>query len=196
MKKFVFILLLLVIFFIPFPVRAAVSVDIVDGSYITVGSPTVAMGAVQFSFACQTTTGTLGTSSEQIYVDNRVLGALDCWDVSLAAANVGDLWTSGGNTYDFNDATGGGCTNGQMTVNANAGTLATGQCIGCSTNGVTKGVSAAFGETNSITILSADASSDDIGDWTLQGVSISQKIPAEKPVGNYSISMVLSIVAK
>jgi len=195
MKKFVFILLMLVFFFEPFPVRAAVSVDIVDGSYVTVPSPAVAMGAVQFSFACQTATGTLGTSTEQIYVNNND-EADNGWDVSLAAANVTDLWTSGGNTYDFNDSAGDGCTNGQMTVNASVGTLATGQCTGCSTTGVTKGASAAFGETNSITLLSADASSNDIGDWTLQGVSLSQKIPAEKPVGNYSINMVLSIVAK
>jgi hypothetical protein len=83
-----------------------------------------------------------------------------------------------------------------MTVNASAGTLATGQCSGCTTTGVTKGNSAAFTETNSITILSGALGSDDTGDWTLRGVTISQKIPAEKPVGSYSINMVLTIAAK
>jgi hypothetical protein len=46
------------------------SVDIVDASYVTVGSPSVTMTAAPFSFACQTATGTFGSGTQQIYVKN------------------------------------------------------------------------------------------------------------------------------
>src|SRR6188472_127026 len=50
------------------------AVDIVDGSYVTVGSPSVVFGAVTFGFSCKTGAnrgaGTLGTASQQIYVSN------------------------------------------------------------------------------------------------------------------------------
>jgi hypothetical protein len=199
MKIFIFILLAAVFFFKPFPVQATgLSVDIVNASFVTVESPAVTMDPVQFSVVCQTATGTLGTTTQQIYVNNND-DADGGWDVSLAAANVTDLWTSGGNTYDFNDSTDSGCTNGQMTVDPSGLTPTKGQCTSCDADYVTvPGTSAAFvqGTVNSITILSGAAESDDIGDWTLQGVSISQKIPAEKPIGSYSINMVLTIAAK
>jgi hypothetical protein len=63
---------------------------------------------------------------------------------------------------------------------------------------VTKGSSNAFdqGTTDSITIVSGAAGSDDIGDWKLTGVAISQKIPGEQPAASdYDINMTLSIVA-
>lgn len=207
MKIFIFILLILLVavfLFNPFPVRATgLSVDIVDGSYAPVTSPAVAMDSVQFSFACKTASGTLGTGTEQIYVNNDD-GADNGWDVSLAAASVDDVWTTGGetpHTFKYNDPAGSGCTSGQMTVNASAGSLAIGQCGGCTTTGVTLGASKTFDSTaepavNSITILSADDAAEPSGDWRLQGVSISQKIPAEKPVGSYSINMVLTIIAR
>jgi hypothetical protein len=174
------------------------SVDIVDGSFDPVVSPAVALSAVSVGFACQTTTGTFGTTTQQIYVVNPN-GANDGWVVSLAATDPTDVWTSAlPATFDFNDPAGTGCTGGQMTVNPAAGTLAAGNCVGCTTTGITKGSSAAFnqGVTDSITILSASAGSDDIGDWTLQGVGISQKIPAQQPAANdYSLDLTLSIVA-
>lgn len=181
------------------------SVDIVDGSYVSVGSPSVTFGAVTFSFACHTNTGTLGTASQQIYVRNPD-AADNGWTVSIAGSATTALWTGTGSTYDFNDPTGSGCTDGadtdtkggQMTVDASVGTLAAGQCLNCTTNNITKGSSNAFseGSVNSISLLTGSASSDDIGDWTFQGVSLSQKIPAEQAVASdYAISMVLSIVS-
>lgn len=85
-----------------------------------------------------------------------------------------------------------------MTIDASGGTLAVGACASCTTTNVTKGSSNAFveGTTDTITILTGAAGSDDIGDWTLQGVSVSQEIPAEQPAASdYSIDMVLSIAA-
>lgn len=181
------------------------AVDIVDGSYVTVASPTVAMGAVTFSFGCQSANGTLGTASQQIYVTNPD-AADNGWTVSLAGSATTAVWDSAGTDYDFNDPGGSGCTDGgdadslagQMTVNPNAGTLAVGQCDSCVTTNVTKGSSTAFnqGTTDSITVLTGAANSNDIGDWTLQGATITQTIPGEQPAAaDYDINMTLSILA-
>lgn len=181
------------------------AVDIVDGSYNTVASPTVAMNAATMSFSCQTATGTFGTASQVIYVNNPD-AADGGWTVSLAASDPTDVWTSAGTGFDFNDPTTSGCTDsadadalaGQMTVNPAAGTLATGQCASCTTTNVTKGSSSAFnqGTTDSITIVSGSAASDDIGNWKLTGVAISQTLPAEQPAASdYSLDLTLSIAA-
>lgn len=181
------------------------STDIVDGSYATVASPSVSMGAVGFSFSCQTSTGSFGTATQQIYVKNP--DAADSgWSLALAAQNATDVWDSAGTDFDFNDPTGSGCTDGadadnfggQMTVDASGGTLAVGSCSSCVTTNISKGASASFSQavTDSVTLLTAAAGSSDIGDWTLQGVSISQKIPAEQPAASdYDINLVLSVTA-
>lgn len=179
------------------------AIDIVDGSYVAVGSPSVAMDVATFSFSCQTVTGSFGTSSQNIYVKNPD-AADGGWTASLAGQATTNVWDSAGTDYDFNDASGTGCTDGvdadsiggQLTIDPSAGTLATGQCIGCTTTNVTKGSSTAYveGTTNSVTVLTGAAASSDIGDWKLTGVSVSQKIPAEQPAASdYDINLVLSI---
>jgi hypothetical protein len=181
------------------------SIDIVDGSYVTVASPSVTFAAQTFSFACQTSTGTLGTASQQIYVKNPD-AADGGWTASIAGSAATTFWDSAGTDYDFNDASGSGCTDGadadsiggQMTVNASGGTLAIGACSSCATTSITKGTSTAFVQatTDSVTLLSAAAGSNDIGDWTLQGVALSQTIPGEQPAASdYDINMVVSVVA-
>ncbi len=181
------------------------SVDIVDASYVTVGSPSVVFPATTFNFACQTNTSTFGTTTEQIYVKNPD-AADNGWVMSIAGSATTALWTGTGSTYDFNDSTSSGCTDGvdadivggQMTVDASVSTLAIGSCASCVTTNITKGSSSSFvqGTTDSITLLNATSSSNDIGDWKLQGVSISQKIPAEQPaIADYALNMVVSIIA-
>ncbi len=181
------------------------AVDIVNGSFTTVASPSVVFSAATFSFSCSSTTGTLGTSSEQIYVTNP--DAADAgWVVSIAGSATTAFWNSAGTDMDFNDATSSGCGDGadtdtlkgQLTVNPSGGTIAVGNCASCSTTSVTAGSSSAFveGTTDSITVLTGASGSDDIGDWTLQGVALTQTIPAEQPAASdYNIDMVLSIVA-
>ena len=179
--------------------------DIVDGEFAPVGSPAVAMEAVPFSYDCQPATGTLGTADEQIYISNPN-AVTSGWTVSIAANATTAVW-DGVTDFDFNDPTTSGCADGtdadalagQMTVDASGATLSYGLDEDTDiVTGLTKGSSTAFNEgtTNSVTILSADASSDDIGDWTLQGVSLSQKIPAEQAADDtYHIHMVVSIVS-
>lgn len=178
-------------------------VDIVDASYVTVASPSVNLDTTAFSFSCQTTTGTFGSATQQIYMQNP--DASDGgFTVSLAASSPTALWTSAGTDFDFNDPTGSGCADGgdtdtvggQMTVNASTGTLAKGNCTGCSTANITLGSSASFNEgvVDSVTLVTAAAGSDDIGDWTLNGVNISQTLPPEQPAANdYNIDLTLTI---
>jgi hypothetical protein len=181
------------------------SVDIVDGSFDTVASPAVALSSTGFSFSCQTTTGTFGTGTQQIYMQNP--DAADSgFTVSLAASSPTSVWDSAGTDFDFNDPTSSGCgdgadtdtLSGQMTIDPSGATLAAGNCASCDTTGVTLGSSTAFSEgaTDSITLVTAAAGADDIGDWTVQGIDVSQTIPAEQPAAtDYDIDMTLSIVA-
>ncbi len=187
------------------------SVDIADttSSYSSVASPSVSFGATTFSFNCQTpgATGTFGTATQAIYVQNPD-AADNGWTVSLAAASPTAFWDSAGTDLDFNDGAGGtaGCADGgdadsvagQMTVAPSAGTLSVGQCDSCAVTNVSLGSDASFsqGVTDSITILSAAAGSNDVGDWYATGVTVSQTIPAEQPTAtDYDINMVLSIIA-
>ena len=185
------------------------SIDIVDAGFVTVASPTVVFGALTFSFTCQTpgASGTFGTTTEQIYVSNPD-AADNGWTASLAASATTDTWASAGTDFDFNDPSGaragcgdGGDTDGfagQMTVDPSGGTLAVGNCSSCTTANITLGGSTAFSEgvTDSVTLLTAAAASNDIGDWTLQDVAVTQTIPAEQPAASdYNIDMVLSVVA-
>ncbi len=131
----------------------SLNVDIVDGSYNVVGSPSVALGAVTAGFGCQSATGTLGTVSEMIYIKNPD-AADNGWTVSLAGSATTAVWDSAGTDIDFNDAGGSGCTDGadadsfggQLTVDPSGGTLAAGQCSSCGTTSITKGTSASFVE--------------------------------------------------
>ena len=181
------------------------AVDIVNGSYTTVSSPSVVFSTATVSFNCGSTTGTLGTASEQIYVTNP--DAADAgWVVSIAGSATTATWASAGTDMDFNDTTSSGCSDGtdtdsvagQLTVDPSGGTIAKGNCASCTTTSVTAGSSSTFNEgtTDSITLLTGASASADIGDWTLQGVALTQTIPAEQPAASdYNINMVLSIVA-
>jgi len=173
----------------------SVSMDIVDALYESVVSPVVAMGTKTAGSGCQSVSETLGTPTQQIYGINSESGV--SWNINLVASAVTDLWTSSTGTIDYNDPAGDGCTGGQMTVNPSVATLTKGQCASCGTGGLTLGTAASFsqGVTDSITILSGEIGPGDTGDWKLTGVAISQKIPANKPAGNYVIKMVLTITA-
>ena len=185
------------------------TIDIVDStsSHATVASPSVAFSAATFAFACQTpgTTGTFGTATEAIYVQNP--DAADSgWTASLAASATTATWTSAGTDLDFNDPTTSGCSDGgdadsvsgQMEIDTTGTTVAVGECNSCATTSVTStNTTASFSEgaTDSIDLFSGAAASDDIGDWTLTGVTVDQTIPGEQPAAaDYDINMVLSVV--
>jgi hypothetical protein len=174
--------------------------DFVDGSGTSVASPSASLSSTSVAFTCQTATGTLGTATQKL----RVTSTLDkpTWTLAMAATSGPTAtWYSPpappipAHTYKFNDSAGAGCTNGQLTVDASAGTL-TAQ-TNCSTAGITKGASAAFasGTTDSVTILSSASPSDVDCYWELTGIGLSQKVPASQPGGNYTINMTITATA-
>jgi hypothetical protein len=178
----------------------SLSVDIVDGSGNTVGSPSVAFASKSYSFNTQDSTGTFGTASQKIRASNPT--TTDTWTVNLAGSGTTASWTSGSDHYDFNDAGGytddGGTTDadsygGQLTIDPSGGTIA--GISGCSTSNVSVGASDSFveGSTNSIDLMSATTGAATSCRWDLTGVALSQKIPAAQVSGSYAITMVLSI---
>lgn len=188
----------------------SLATDIKDASRVSVANPSVTMGAVTFSFNCLTggsaPTGTFGTNTERIYVENPG-AANNGWTLTLAATGgVTTLWQNAGTTqnYDFNDPTGSGCTDGgdadskggQLTVDPSVSTL-TADCTSCATTNITKGSSTGYnqGTTDSVTLLNAAAASDDFGRWYLTGVNMSQTIPAEQPADSYNINLTLTVTA-
>lgn len=181
--------------------------DIRSNSTTSVSSPAVTMSSKTFAFTClsggSASTGTFGTSSERIYLDNPD-GADNGWTLALAASGATDTWTTGSVTFDFNDAGGSGCTDGadadsvggQLTVNPAAGSITT-DYSGSSTTGISLGTSTAFveGTTNSVTVSSASSGSADVWRGYITGVSMSQTIPAEQPAGSYTLSLTLTATA-
>ena len=163
------------------------SIDIVDGSEASVSSPTVAFGAATFSYGSQNTTGTLGMATQKIHVSNPTSTAT--WTASIAGTAPSATWTSGSNTYNFNNASA-----GQMTVNPSGGTW-TG-VSSCSTANISLGSSNSFanGTTDSITLGSATTGTSTYCNWDLTNVALTQKIPAGQVSGSYNITMVLSII--
>lgn len=176
----------------------AKSVDIVDAGGVAVGSPSATFGALPFSFDTQdATANNVFTASQKIRVSNPTSTAT--WSVSIAASAPSAVWTSGGNTYDFNDGSGytdgadGDTKGGQMTVDPSAGTI-TG-VNGCATTNVTAGTSDSFIETtnNSIDLLSGAAGASTYCRWDFTGMNLTQKIPAGQPAGSYSVAMTITI---
>lgn len=183
-------------------VASALTVDIVNSGGTPVGSPSLAMSAIQSSFAYQTPTGTFGVSEERIRITNTT--ASPAWTLTVAATDGNTAtWSTGSAYYDFNDSGGSGCTDGadtdgyagQMTQDPSSGTIT--PEAGCSTTGLSLGSSTAFdeGTTDSITLLAASASADTNCYWDLTGISVSQKIPSEQGTGSYSINMTLTAAA-
>lgn len=186
--------------------NGSLSTDIMDASRASVASPAVAMDAQGFSFDCRTSSKGFGSNSERIYVSDGDTTNANGWTLSLAATGGATAsWSDGsGNNFDFNDASGSGCTDGadadslagQMTVNPAAGTL-TADCTGCNTTGVSLGSGAAFnqGTVDNITLMSAGASASNIWRGYLTGATISQAIPGGQKPGTYSMNLTLTVTA-
>jgi hypothetical protein len=178
-------------------------VDIVDSGGSSVGSPSVGMGDISFSFSDQSSSGTLGVTDERIRVTNTT--ANPQWTLSIAASDgSGALWDFGSSYYfDYNDPTAdagdGGDADvygGQMTIDPSGATITPEG--GCASTGLSLGSSASFeeGVVSSITLLTADATADTSCYWDLFSFAISQTIPAEQTAGSsYLIDMIMTVTA-
>lgn len=164
------------------------STDIRDAGGVVVGSPSFSMAARNVSTSQQSTTGTFGSSTQRISVDNPG-GANNGFSITLNATTPGSgTWTSGGNTYAYN----GTAATGQLTVDpqvsvwtANVGT----------TTSITKGTSATFNGLTAITLATTSAALEDIWNGYVTGVGLTQTIPANTPAGTYTISMTQTVAA-
>lgn len=183
----------------------SLSIDIVDGSGVTVGSPGVTFGGLSFAFSSQTATGTLGEAAQKLRVYNPTGTAT--WTASIAAtAGPTALWDTGSVTYDFNDTNADGTDDadadskgGKLTVDPSVGTVAgVPDNTACPTTGITKGSSSSFREiavaVNSITLLSGGVSASPYCRWDFTGVGLSQVVPASQPSGAYNLSFTITIV--
>lgn len=180
------------------------SADIVDGSGVSVGSPATGLTSTTIPFDCTSTSGTLGTTSQKIRISNSL--STTGWTVSVApTAGTAALWSGGGGLlkYDFNDASGSGCYDGadgdiysgQMSIDAASETIT--PKSGCTTTGVSPGSSSSFveGSINSITLLSANATSSRGCYWDLTDIGVTQNIPANQSPGSYSLNLTITILA-
>lgn len=182
-------------------ITGALDVQVVDADGNAVASPAVAFLSKAFSMTYQTSTATLGTTSEKLRVTNPS-GTTDTWSLNFAATSgSASAWTNGTNTYDFNDSTasaGDGAdtdsVGGQLTVDPSAGTIA--GVSGTSTSNVSKGNSDSFveGSANSIDLMSAAAGAQKPGQWDFTGITLSQSIPGGQATGSYAIDMTLTAV--
>lgn len=163
--------------------------DIRNSSNAVVASPSFAMGAAAVSTLQQTVTGTFGTATQRIAVDNPG-GANSGWTLSLNATVPGTTkWTSGANNYDYN----GTAATGQLTLNPSSAVLTA--VVGSVASGFTKGTSTAFTGTTPITVLTAAGATDDIWNGYLTGIGVSQTIPAGQPAGSYTLDLTQTVAA-
>lgn len=169
-----------------------ISTDIVDANGSPVAVPSFAMSAASISTVCQTVTGTYGSNSQRVSVDNPG-GADNGWSLAIApTTGPGATWTSGSNSYSVDDPADSGCTNGQMTLNPAAATLG---LNGASTStGIAQGSQAAFSG-SPITLLTAASGSDNIWNGYLTGIAVSQKIPGQTPAGSYTVDLTQTVTA-
>lgn len=171
------------------------STDILDENRDPVAAPTAAMTAQSFNFDCQTSTGTLGTNSQRIYVSNPG-DAATSWSLSMAATGGSSAtWTDGSETYNYNDPSGTpvGCDNGQLTVDPSTGTVTT-DCTGSACMGATvaKGSSAAMTSATPVALMSGGANANNWRGY-LTDIGLSQVIPAGQPAGSYTINMTITV---
>jgi hypothetical protein len=180
----------------------SLSVDIVDAGGVPVVSPSVSMSPISFSFTNQTATGTFGTSSQKIRVDNGTGTAT--WTLSIAAdGGPTALWDGAVSDYDFNDPTANAVdgadadsVGGRMTIDPSGATITPEG--GCTLTNISAGSSSSFSQnvTDSITLASASSGADTGCYWDITDIDISQTIPAEQgAASDYDINMTLSIIA-
>ena len=177
------------------------SVDIVDNGGDMVVSPSVNMSAITTNFVNQNSTGTLGTSSEQIILYNPT--STEAWSVTLAASGgASAVWEETGNsTMDFNATDG----TGQLTIDPSSGTVSlvnintsTGAITSLSQDagdiaGMSLGSSASFvqGTIDSITLFTSSTAVA-YKAYSLQGVSLTQLVPAKQPAADYQLDLMLT----
>ena len=166
----------------------SLAVDIVDSGGSSVTTPSVNFSSANFNWGTQQSTATMGITAEKIRVTNTT--STPSWTLSIAGTVNTNLWTSGGNTYDFNDTS----VTGRLNVNPGGVTIT--PQGGCNNTGLTNGSTAYFvqGTQDSINLITAGASAGTNCYWDVTGVEMTQDIPAAQAIGNYSLNLILSVI--
>ena len=170
---------------------------ILDASGAEVASPSVALSQKNFSFACQSSTGTLSTAAQRLYVENATTGGGNGWTMSINAATPGTgTFVSGVNNMAYNGA---GCTDGsyaagtgQLSLNTSASTVNTDSGVAGT---VSKGAGGAFTGSNAVTLMTATAANT-MWRGHITDIAVTQKIPPAQPTGNYSMNFVVTTTAQ
>lgn len=173
----------------------------VDSGGAEILSPSLTFSTTAASIDCQTVSATLGTSNQKLRITNTT--GSPSWSLSIAAlSGETSQWSNGTDSYDYNDSTGSGCTDGadadtnagQLSINPGSGTSS--PQSGCTNTGVTLGSSSAFvqGTTSSIGLISASGSAGTGCYWDVTGIDLSQTIPPTKS-GTYSLNLSITLVA-
>ena len=164
--------------------------SILDSNRDPVAEPSADMQSASFDFDCQTTTGTLGEENERLYVTNPS-AAGDGWSLTIAANDNTDEWVDGNNSYSFNDPSGDGCDEGQLTVDPSSGSIT---ADNGESSEVNTGSSSAFdqGEVDDIELMVASSGDAEVWRGYIEGIGLSQKIPGETPAGGYSLDMTIT----
>ncbi len=182
--------------------EGALGIDMVDDEGTTVLNPNIPMDAIVSRFMNQESTGTLGVPMEQIIVYNPTSDPT--WTATIGA--TGDpasvSWTGTTYTMDYNDPDMSISGNGQLNIDPTTGVYAnvvldhiTGLVdqTTASPAGISLGDSAAFADVISSIDLFSSTSADPYRIYTLQGVSLTQVVPARQPADDYVINLTLTI---
>jgi len=169
--------------------NGTLSTDVRDGSNVVVGSPAFGMATRNTSTSQQSTTGTFGSGTQRISVDNPG-GANNGFSLTLNATVPGSgVWDDGAtHTYAYN----GSAATGQLTVDPSVSTWIAN--VGTTTS-ITKGTSTTFSGAGAITLASTSGALEDIWNGYVTGIALTQTIPANIPAGTYTISMTQTVTA-
>ncbi|MFZ2153813.1 MAG: hypothetical protein WAV16_01135, partial [Candidatus Moraniibacteriota bacterium] len=162
--------------------------DIVDGSGNPVATPSVSFSSGLYTWNSQQSTGTLGIATQKIRITNT--SGTPSWTVSLAATANTNVWTSGGNTYDFNDS----AAAGRLNVDPSVATIT--PQGGCTTTGLSKGTATYYaqGTQDSVNLVVAGGTAQTGCYWDITGISMTQDVPASQVVGSYGLNMILTVI--
>lgn len=168
----------------------ALSTEFQDAGGATVSNPTVPLTTLAQSSAVQTSTGTFGTTSNRVVIDNPG-AALNGWTLTLNATNPSTaLWSNGTQTFDYKGTT----ATGQLSIN---GATATYTALNGTSTGITVGTGGTFSASTvagGLTLAQGDGTND-VTKGYVAGYGVQQSIPAGQAAGTYTIQMTQTLTA-
>lgn len=179
------------------------TINIVDNSGNIIENPIFILDSISSKIDSTSSQGIFGFDNQKIRISNSTNNPK--WSVSLSAVNgPGALWTNGnGGYYDFNDPTPNAedgddedDAGGQMSIDTSTTNII--PQAGNSSSGINLISNASFEENiqDSLNIISSSNTTETDTYWDIIGINVLQSIPALQEVGDYSIEMMLTIIAE